>query len=852
MSFSNVRYKNSVKGCTVDFKLSNESNSEMLGITVDVIINHERYKRLDIDHIRAISASYYYIDISGVYVTDSDTLELIVSELYNKKGSWAHWTNITEHKQTNTLYSEFYADAPWRMKKTDDAGNLMGIPVHFFLHDADLVPLQDLKIDNINIRIKNASDPGFGSVLTFDTLNNIEFQDLFSCYSDLDLELDIKQFELNSFVTSSTQTIDFNINSDFIDEYVQVSDKYWYFTFNIPPSVLQGYNDIVDVLVQIEYANFSITDGYVGMRVFRTNEVLPQLNGFYRGDTHLHSMYTQNDAEIGLPLCATKEAAKRIGIDWITTTDHTSDFDNYGVAIASNWSRIQNEAQQLNATDSTLIYIAGQEVAVNNSNAKLVHMLAYPKPEAPFSLPFIGDGNGDIYPTTVNVNNALNLIDGNEGFAYAAHPFATEDELPAVPVNGGIWNLGTDQFPLNGNAFPITGGAIICNTTGIASDVFYSNLTSDTLIHPGLSGAQIWNTRHTLESTADEMDAWDVQNVGGGMSQMDTSALSFHWKRFRQGQEIVNIINQIGLQRINTNAQTKNWKMYYSAGTDAHGSFNFSNTDDFASLGSITNNAVGKMSTAAYCPNGMGMDGVNILTSLKNGKTTLTDGPMLAVSISKNGDDGTGEIFMGEDSKLDINYIDQHYLNLDISTTDEFGKITGLWIYLGMESGEFGRKMTYTDSMGYFQLTYNLADVLDSIINGFSLPNNEFMYIRAEIETHKDYSTQSAEYRTSFDTFHSVTNPIWFKYDDLTQTAELDARRILIYPNPAGNNLHIQFSSPLMEAEYEIIDQYGRLYKKGKLEEHSIIELNDLDAGMYTIVFELNGTIERAKFIHLN
>ena len=66
--------------------------------------------------------------------------------------------------------------------------------------------------------------------------------------------------------------------------------------------------------------------------------------------------------------------------------------------------------------------------------------------------------------------------------------------------------------------------------------------------------------------------------------------------------------------------------MYYSAGTDAHGSFNYTNTDDVF-LGAFTSydvhdNAVGKLSTLTYCPNGMGANGQHILSALKNGNTT--------------------------------------------------------------------------------------------------------------------------------------------------------------------------------------------------------------------------------------
>lgn len=848
LHFENVNIRSFKSSSIVDFELVNELPRLIEDAEVELWVGQEFRKSIIIKSISPNNSVFASIEID-MELKESDQIELILSGVFGKKKKWAEWSS-EEEKQVNTLYSEFYVDAPWRMPKKDINGDDVGIPMHFFLHDAHLVPLQDIKIDNINIRIKNASDPNFGGVLTFDTLTPGQFQSYFSCYSEYDAALDIKAFDLNSFVTSSSQTIDFNIDSDFFDEYVAVSSEYWYFTFTLPPSVLNGYGDVIDILVQLEYANFTITDTYFGLRVFRKNEALPSVPGYYRGDTHLHSMYTQNDAEIGLPLCATKEAAKLIGVDWITTTDHTSDFDNYGVNIASNWQRIQMEADVLNSLDSSLIYIAGQEVASNNAENKLVHMLAYPDPSAPYSLPFIGDGNGDVLPTAVNVDGALSTIHQSGGFAYAAHPFATEDELPVIPVNGGIWNVGIDIFPQNGALFPLTGGTIICNNSGLTSDVLYTAAT-DTLIKPGLAGGQIWNARHTLESSADELDPWDLQNVGGAFGQSDTILFSFHWKRFRQGQEIVNAINQLGLQERNQNANLKNWKFYYSAGTDAHGSFNFSNTDDFASLGTISNNAVGKMTTAAYCPNGMGEDGTNVLEALKAGRTTMTDGPMIVLDLSTNGNDGIAEYFMGDDCRLDINYSNDHYLNVHISNTVEFGDIQYFNLIVGTESGETVKKMWIPSGVGVIDLSYNLTDVLDSVISGFSAPLGDYFYVRAELETFKDLSANSNEYNTSFDIYHSVTNPIWVQYDDLTFVNENLADQVLIYPNPADQELNIQFIKDPGAGKYDIYDAFGRLMLSGGLNQLTSIDISILSEGLYYLDLDLSNSKGRYKFLHI-
>ena len=152
-------------------------------------------------------------------------------------------------------------------------------------------------------------------------------------------------------------------------------------------------SNIIDI--EVEMALKDKPDRTYRFRVFRSEEDIPTQQGWYRGDTHLHSIYTQNDAETGLPLCATKGAAKLLGLDWITTTDHTSDIDNYGQSIIYNWNRILQDIEQNNLDDNSMLYIPGQEVAVENSAGKLVHMLAYPGYSNPKNFPFLGkDFNG--------------------------------------------------------------------------------------------------------------------------------------------------------------------------------------------------------------------------------------------------------------------------------------------------------------------------------------------------------------------------------------------------------------------------------------------------------------------------
>ena len=851
VSIENVVTQESNGNVVFKFDLENIKYKELRDLTIHFVLNDEMIDAIEIPAIHSevkFTALEFVISSKKLKLTH-DKIQIEIVKLFGNKDDWGGWDNPVAAKQVNTLFSEFYADAPWRMKKTDAAGNIIGIPVHCFLHDADLDPIQDVKVDNINIQIKNAIDPSFGPVLTYDTLSTVDFQALFSCPSPDDSDLDIREFDFNSFTPTSSQTFDFDIDTDVFDDFLAVSEKYWYFTFTIPPSDLIGMNDIVDILVTIEYANLTFTDDKIGLRVFRTDDDIPTITDFYRGDTHLHSMYTQSQAEIGLPLCSTKEAAILVGQDWITTTDHTSDYDNYGVSIQANWQRIHDESIALNSSDSSMIYISGLEVALNNNDSKLVHMLAYPNPSQPLTMPYIGDGNGDLIGTSVSIDNALDSMSTFGGFAYMAHPFATGDELPTIPVNGGIWNVGESSFPDNSGTFPLDGGVIICNDTSITSDVLSDQ--PGMFIKEGIKGGQIWNSRYNLIASGDELDAWDVQANTSPFAQMDTTSDEFHFRRFRQGQEIVNHINRVGLQKINADASATNWKLYYAAGTDAHGSFNNSNTDDFAGAGKITNNAVGKLSTVAYCPDGMGENGENVLSALHEGTTTMSDGPIITIGISSDGPNANNEVLMGENAILGSLSPASIFLNMEYVTSNEFGDVTDIKLFLGTEAGEIALPISFTTVNGSASLSFQLNVLLESIFGAGNIPQNEYMYVRAELTSEVDYTGYEFEYKTDYDIFHSITNPIWIRYENNASTNAFTSSIAYSYPNPVEDKIHFIFKDN-SNFEISIYDQAGRIVKRAKGHGTSkTMNVAKLKAGVYNANLLIDSKLQKVQFVKL-
>ena len=857
LSIEQVRIVTAEDGfITYSFKIKNITNKTLKGIQIEFIRNgvslRQHYFNI-ITNNKKFTNDYFTFNQKEIN-PQKDQVQIEITKIFDKINDWGGWDSPNTLKQTNTLNSEFYVEAPWRMKKTDSLANDLSIPLHFFLHDADKVTGFTLKIDYINIRIKSASNPSFGNKLTYNTIPASTLHSMFSCISPNDPGLSIKQFDTTSFTATFTYTFDFDAESDLIDDYVSVDDTYWYFTFNIPATELIGLDNIIDIEATIGYANIAIpaTD-VLRMRVFRSDTKIPTQTNYYRGDTHLHSMYTQNSAEIGLPLCSTKEAAKLIGLDWITTTDHTSDFDNYGNGnINTNWTLLQNEVSSLNATDNSLIYIAGQEVAVNNSDNKLVHMLAYPSYNTPTNFPFLGDGNGDLIPTAVSIDNVIAQLTAVDGFSYCAHPFATEDKLPATPVNGGVWNLGAIGFPTNGSSFPETEGNIICNNTTINSDVL--DPSSSKFIKDAIKGSQIWNIRPNVEVSGNlfnNLDPWDVTNSNTPMSQVDTSQFIFHHKRLRQGHEVVNYINQLGLAGKNTNSSIKNWKMYYSAGADAHGSFNSNNTDNFGGTGVVNNNAVGKVNTVAYCPNGMGTNGSEILKAMYNGNISMSDGPLITMGISIDGNNNNNEIIMGEDSVLNTSNISNVYINFNYTTTLEFGDFVRFTFIVGTSTGEVRKNLTLSNTTGNINESYHLMSLLDSIFGVGNTPINQYLYVRSEIETFVDYSGMTNEYRTSYDIFHSYTNPIWIKWRLNISVSEITTNEFSIFPNPTTNQIIIEMDDAIVFSNYQLYNNLGQLVAQKKIEsKREIIDMSKFTEGLYNlVVFQKNGKSISKKII---
>lgn len=690
-------------------------------------------------------------------------------------------------RQTNVTGKDVMADMPWRMQKNDAGGNPNGLPVLVYIKDANITGAY-ADVVYIDISIKNADDATFGSPLIFNSYSDSAFLSLFSCKSTSDAAFGVQDFDATLPVKDNAHTIQFTAeySSLFDIHYSRVDQEFWYFVFTIPAEKLAGYDDIIDVKIY-----FSLdweADDEMYFRVFRNDELLPSLPGYTRGDVHYHTMYSNNSAEYGCPLEATKSMAQYIGVDWIVSTNHSCDYDNYGAGIQQNWTREKNEIQTLNSLDSSLILIHALEASVLNNNDDVVHLLCYPDPANPLSLPYIGDGNGDLSSTDVSVVDALSSLQPCNGFAYAAHPFAAGDKLSAL-VDGGIWNLNDAAFPANGASMP-GHDVVVCNDLSVATDLYSDNVSE--LFRNYLQGGQIWNYRNAMYTTDESFNPWNVLYDSGTdmFVPYDTTNINEHFNRLLPGLEVSKFLWQKGLQLKNTNNNILNYRFFISAGTDAHGDFNYCNTNFvYGVTGDISDDALGKLTTLAYCPAGQGADGANVLSAIKNGNIILSDGPVVGISLELNGQPGP-EFVCGDEVLMTYPQYTSADIILNAVSSDEFGRIDHVRLILGTEDGE-----TQTDfDFSTYTTSEEIVLSLDSLINAAgNIDMNEYFYLRAELTTDRQYGIFSSLHGKSSEVFRSYTNPIWIvRPDSASGFSEDEAWQLNVYPMPFHDQFFIE------------------------------------------------------------
>jgi hypothetical protein len=199
------------------------------------------------------------------------------------------------------------------------------------------------------------------------------------------------------------------------------------------------------------------------------SDPLPNMPDWYPGDPHVHSTFTEDQAEFGAPPEAIEQMARAMGFSWTAITDHSYDLDDQpGDPLTQDpalkkWHHLVDLISRLNRSEGDFVTLLGEEISCGNARGRNIHLLAF---GVPTFIPGAGDGAERwlCAQPTLRIQEVLKRIDRHGGVAYAAHPEEFGSALEKILLRRGPWTMRD-----------------------------YSQ--------PGLSGLQIWNGRrdHKLE-----------------------------------------------------------------------------------------------------------------------------------------------------------------------------------------------------------------------------------------------------------------------------------------------------------------------------------------------------------------
>jgi hypothetical protein len=467
------------------------------------------------------------------------------------------------------------------------------------------------------------------------------------------------------------------------------------------------------------------------LRVQLNAPPLPRIANWYRGDMHYHCGYTDNPAERGYPLDVTKQAALQAGLDWMILADHSTDLSP---------ERYREELDDVKKyRDGRLMLIRGEEMTLASGKEALlttVHMVAAPSPDDPdkgFPDPanpasdVVVTGDGSITSAAMPIKDALARIVAAGGFAYAAHPFD-----PISPVmRGGKWDLDADFLAGDGKQ-----------------------------LQSGLVGLEPWN--RATNYTADDMrDPFCIRPHQEASACFQPDKEANQYVRLEEGIKAGwQPLLKRGLQPRSDGKNAPLFKTFLAAGSDAHGDLNFEASMDVTDFlgkpsrsinGYAEDNALGRISTVVYAPEGMGVRGENVLRALREGRSVASNGPLLIAGFDRDSNGSLGDsedVGIGQDISCPLKSLPA--LQLLWVSTEEFGPFQSIRLIVGTSTGELAPvEVPVPSAKGLSSeglVPFDLRQVLKE-------GSGEWKYIRLEASTRNSAKEE----------FRCYTNPIWIR-----------------------------------------------------------------------------------------
>ncbi|MFH1862109.1 MAG: hypothetical protein ABH878_04780, partial [bacterium] len=180
------------------------------------------------------------------------------------------------------------------------------------------------------------------------------------------------------------------------------------------------------------------------LRVIQSGERLPREKGWFLGDLHAHTAYTEDHVEFGAPLSVYPAMGSAEGLSFALAADHSYDLDDLPSDFLRNDPKLQRyhdrsaELERLNQENrDRFVLIPGFELSVANSRGKNVHLLMLNQRDF---LP----GSGDSAERWLEVRSQYSLAEAmqrlnEEALAFAAHPFVKPPLLQRLLLNRDFW-----------------------------------------------------------------------------------------------------------------------------------------------------------------------------------------------------------------------------------------------------------------------------------------------------------------------------------------------------------------------------------------------------------------------------
>jgi len=184
----------------------------------------------------------------------------------------------------------------------------------------------------------------------------------------------------------------------------------------------------------------------VPLRFKVLNEALPIAPGYAAGEMHCHTHYSADHVEYGATPEVLQIAAKAVGLDFVSCTDHAydfaftqEDFTKEADSPVPRFQKLREEIAKLPSTDENgncqPLLIAGEEVSVGNSKGENVHMTVL-GPEG--YLPGLGDC-GRYWLENRPTRSIKQILNMTEAHCFAAHPFQQMGLLEKFVFRRGYW-----------------------------------------------------------------------------------------------------------------------------------------------------------------------------------------------------------------------------------------------------------------------------------------------------------------------------------------------------------------------------------------------------------------------------